>query len=270
VTPAAILAKLDAEAADHERKALHIRSVADRLRADLAEAVALVAPQSPVEPPPVNAKPNGASAPSPRSTRPRRDPKRAYVLRRLRREGRGDLADQIERGERSLYGAERELGWRKPEPSRSSRRKPRQRPITNGDDQVTRRRPLRHPSPLDGDPRLDKFGLDRVNKIRRLARVDLGLAEDVLAGKRSLNAAMIETGMVKPPPPSPATTPSFPPTVSGVPTSEQPVDEQIREEVNAAMQQEARAAAALDAHRALRRAQEPPPRWTSAPVCHLD
>jgi hypothetical protein len=179
------------------------------------------------------------------------------VIGRLRRTGHSDLADAVENGERSLYGVQVALGWRKPEPAR---RKPA---IANGEAApVTRRRPLRFPSPLDNDPRVVNLPEDRKAKTRRLARHDLALAERVLAGEVSLHRALIEAGLVKEPPPPPP-----PPAATSAPTwmprSEEPVDEQIRDELAEAMGREARAAAAIDAHRQRRLQSEPPPRWTS-------
>jgi hypothetical protein len=59
VSPADLLARLDAEAGEHERRALACRSVADQLRDLVAEAIALIGSPSPVEAPPARDHPPG-------------------------------------------------------------------------------------------------------------------------------------------------------------------------------------------------------------------
>jgi hypothetical protein len=159
VTPAQLLDRLDRAASEREAQARQFRTAADRLRVDLAEASALLgvtaldpAPEPPVKPP----------KPAAPQTAPAKSKARRIVypaIHRLRHRGHPDLADQVEACELSLNKAEIAAGFRSPEASRS--RKRRQRPIANGEGaQVTRRRPLRHPSPLDGDPSGSTLTLD--------------------------------------------------------------------------------------------------------------
>jgi hypothetical protein len=101
---------------------------------------------------------------------------------------------------------------------------------------------------------------DRRLKLRRLSRYDLPLAERVLAGQCSSHKALIASGLVKPPPPPPPSPPPSTAVPSGVPRFEEPVDERVRGELAEAMGRESAAAAAIDAHRERRLAQEPPVR----------
>jgi hypothetical protein len=264
MSPAELLDRLDREARAHEGRARDLRTCSDKLRVEIATAAALLA-GNPAPQAKAPAATNGSRPGKPRDKRvvyPAGLTPREKTIYRLRHRGYPDLADQVEAGTMSLNAAEVQAGYRVPEAPRRRQRKPRQRPIANGGDQVPRRRPLRSPSPIDGDPRLDNLSDDRVMKLRRLSRYSADMAEAVLRGEVSLNSMMIQAGLVKPAPPSPAKTSSLPPVPSGTPRSEEPSDPELRDEVNEAMQQERDAAAALDAHRALRRSQEPPVKWS--------
>jgi hypothetical protein len=167
VTPAQLLDRLDRAASEREAQARQFRTAADRLRVDLAEASALLgvtaldpAPEPPVKPPkPAAPQTAPAKSKARRIVYPEGMTRHDKTIHRLRHRGHPDLADQVEACELSLNKAEIAAGFRSPEASRS--RKRRQRPIANGEGaQVTRRRPLRHPSPLDGDPSGSTLTLD--------------------------------------------------------------------------------------------------------------
>jgi hypothetical protein len=143
VSPASFLELLDKAAVEHEVKANELRAAANRVRHELAAAAALLGtettPPEPLEPrrkrgrpprgAPTSTRPNGAAgAPAPpgedvparrrgkRAIYPPGASERERFLIRMRREGRDDLADAIERGERSLRAGLLELGWKRPRP----------------------------------------------------------------------------------------------------------------------------------------------------------
>jgi hypothetical protein len=264
VTPAELLNRLDQAATAADQRAAELRESAGRLRGELARASSLlaeVAPPEPVEPPrkrgrpsrttTTAARPNGAAKPPQepakrrrRTVYPRGLSEREKYLFKMRAEGRADLADAIERGARTLLSGLIELGWKTPR--------------------------RRQPEPTVAEP----------VEVVEVVASEPGAGDQALRPKTAPeDSKVVEAAEPEPAPAPPEPAKRRAPTTTGSPSDIQrdhdgpvtvpnPRSPELAKALDAVIENESRAAAALAEHRRRRIENEPPVKWT--PGAHAD